>query len=166
MLAGHRLILPSVVELEDGNRPIGWQPTRRRQIEDALPVPTARYEERQGHAPGERASYALACQADQCRPPKRTELLSLTELRERWRASAIRAFGACTVYRLAERTRWCGRGCVRWPRSSWRPWTPSPWTVQAAVDDHTRPVGRGRSMTADLCALYRAAPRTRPCRAR
>ncbi|CAL9614375.1 hypothetical protein SUDANB37_05731 [Streptomyces sp. enrichment culture] len=65
-----------------------------------------RYEERQGHPPGEKAGYALACQAaDQTRPPKRTELLSLTELRERWRASAIRAFGACTVYRLAERAR-------------------------------------------------------------
>ncbi|MFF7975887.1 MobF family relaxase [Streptomyces sp. NPDC007905] len=87
-------------------RLIGWQSTRRQQIEDALPVLTAKYEERQGHAPGERASYALACQAaDQTRPPKRTELLSLTELRERWRTSAIRAFGACTVYRLAERAR-------------------------------------------------------------
>lgn len=30
---------------------------------------------------------------------------SLTELRERWRASAIRAFGACTIYKLAERAR-------------------------------------------------------------
>jgi hypothetical protein len=50
-------------------RLIGWQSTRRQQIEDALPVLTARYEERQGHAPGERASYALACQAaDQTRP--------------------------------------------------------------------------------------------------
>ncbi|UXY33264.1 relaxase domain-containing protein (plasmid) [Streptomyces sp. HUAS TT20] len=87
-------------------RLIGWQSTRRQQIEDALPVLTAKYEERQGHAPGERASYALACQAaDQTRPPKRTEMLSLTELRERWRTSAIRAFGACTVYRLAERAR-------------------------------------------------------------
>ncbi|OII61445.1 conjugal transfer protein TraA [Streptomyces sp. CC53] len=85
---------------------IGWQSTRRQQIEDALPVLTAKYEERQGHAPGERASYALACQAaDQTRPPKRTELLSLTELRKRWRTSAIRAFGACTVYRLAQRAR-------------------------------------------------------------
>lgn len=87
-------------------RLIGWQSTRRQQIEDALPVLTARYEERQGHAPGERAAYALACQAaDQTRAPKRTELLSLTELRKRWRDSAIRAFGACTVYRLAERAR-------------------------------------------------------------
>jgi hypothetical protein len=71
-----------------------------------MPVLTGRYEERQGHAPGERAAYALACQAaDQTLPPKRTELLSLTELRTRWRHSAIRAFGACTVYRLAERAR-------------------------------------------------------------
>jgi hypothetical protein len=89
-----------------GRRLIGWQSTRRQQIEDALPVFTAKYEERQGHAPGERASYALACQAaDQTRPPKRTELLSLTELRTRWRSSVIRAFGACTVYQLAERAR-------------------------------------------------------------
>jgi PhoPQ-activated pathogenicity-related protein len=44
-------------------RLITWQFTRRQQIEDALPVVTARYEERQGHAPGERAAYALACQA-------------------------------------------------------------------------------------------------------
>ncbi|MDL5206686.1 MobF family relaxase [Streptomyces sp. ALI-76-A] len=87
-------------------RLIGWQSTRRQQIEDALPVLTAKYEERQGHPPGEKAGYALACQAaDQTRPPKRTELLSLTELRRRWRESAIRAFGACTVYRLAERAR-------------------------------------------------------------
>ncbi|MFE0776427.1 MobF family relaxase [Streptomyces sp. NPDC058861] len=87
-------------------RLIGWQSTRRQQIEDALSVLTARYQERQGHEPGEKAGYALACQAaDQTRPPKRTELLSLTELRSRWRDSAIRAFGACTVYRLAERAR-------------------------------------------------------------
>ncbi|WP_079137437.1 MobF family relaxase [Streptomyces noursei] len=87
-------------------RLIGWQSTRRQQIEDALPVLTARYEERQGHVPGERASYALACQAaDQTRPPKRTELWSLTELRRRWRTSAVRAFGADVVYRLAERAR-------------------------------------------------------------
>ncbi|MFD3701186.1 MobF family relaxase [Streptomyces sp. NPDC058646] len=87
-------------------RLIGWQSTRRQQIEDALPVLMAKYEERQGHAPGERASYTLACQAaDQTRPPKRTELLSLTELRERWRTSAIRAYGADVVDRLAERAR-------------------------------------------------------------
>ncbi|GGU67659.1 hypothetical protein GCM10010259_67210 [Streptomyces daghestanicus] len=85
---------------------IGWQSTRRQQIEDALSVLTDKYEERQGHAPGEKAGYALACQAaDQTRSPKRKELLSLTELRTRWRDSAIRAFGACTVYRLAERAR-------------------------------------------------------------
>lgn len=67
---------------------------------------TADYEERQGHPPGERAAYALACQAaDQTRPPKRKELRSLTELRKRWRDSAIRAYGADVVDRLAERAR-------------------------------------------------------------
>ncbi|MFE6946047.1 MobF family relaxase [Streptomyces chartreusis] len=87
-------------------RLIGWQSTRRQQIEDALPVLTAKYEEKHGHAPGERAAYALACQAaDQTRSPKRTELLSLTELRKRWRTSAIRAYGAHAVDRLAERAR-------------------------------------------------------------
>jgi conjugative relaxase-like TrwC/TraI family protein len=87
-------------------RLIGWQSTRRQQIEDALPVLTADYEEKHGHAPGERAAYALACQAaDQTRPPKRKEPLSLTELRKRWRASAIRAYGADVVDRLAERAR-------------------------------------------------------------
>ncbi|MFJ5266671.1 MobF family relaxase [Streptomyces sp. NPDC088387] len=87
-------------------RLIGWQSTRRQQIEDALSVLVADYEQRQGHPPGEQAAYALGCQAaDQTRPPKRTVMLSLTELRERWRASAIRAFGACTVYRLAQRAR-------------------------------------------------------------
>ncbi|MDX2855178.1 MobF family relaxase [Streptomyces scabiei] len=87
-------------------RLIGWQSTRRQQIEDALPVLTATYEEEHGHAPGERAAYALACQAaDQTRPPKRTELLSLTELRKRWRDSAIRAYGADVVDRLVERAR-------------------------------------------------------------
>ncbi|MEV0982439.1 MobF family relaxase [Streptomyces sp. NPDC049915] len=87
-------------------RLICWQSTRRQQIEDALPVLTAKYEERQGHSPGERAAYALACHAaDQTRPPKRTELRSLTELRKRWRESAIRAYGADVVDRLAERAR-------------------------------------------------------------
>lgn len=33
-------------------RLIGWQSTRRQQIEDALPVLTAKYEEKHGHAPG------------------------------------------------------------------------------------------------------------------
>lgn len=52
------------------------------------------------------AAHALACQAaDQTRPPKRTELLSLTELRKRWRDSAIRAYRADAVDRLAERAR-------------------------------------------------------------
>ncbi|WP_435972203.1 relaxase domain-containing protein [Streptomyces sp. Qhu_M48] len=177
-------------------RLIGWQSTRRQQIEDALPVLTARYEERQGHAPGERAAYALACQAaDQTRPPKRTEPLSLTELRTRWRTSAIRAFGACTLYRIAERAR--AAAAAVWARVRpvvaialaaidvvavvyvmrgafarhhllaearrhlsyvlrGRPHEPGldERIVQAVVDDYTRPVGRGRRMTADLRALY------------
>ncbi|MDX3130902.1 MobF family relaxase [Streptomyces europaeiscabiei] len=87
-------------------RLIGWQSTRRQQIEDALPVLTAKYEEKHGHPPGERAAYALGCQAaDQTRSPKRKEMLSLTELRERWRDSAIRAYGVDVIDRLGERAR-------------------------------------------------------------
>ncbi|MFG2409779.1 hypothetical protein ACGFR8_36730 [Streptomyces brevispora] len=64
------------------------------------------YEEEHGHAPGERAGYALACRAaDRTRPPKRKELRSLSELRERWRESAITAFGADVIDRLSERAR-------------------------------------------------------------
>nr|BAK19871.1 hypothetical protein [Streptomyces rochei] len=75
--------------------------------------PDGQYEEKHGHAPGKRGSYALACQAaDQTRSPKRTELLSLSELRQRRRSSAIRAFGACTVYRLAERAWAAAAGTV------------------------------------------------------
>ncbi|MEV5922352.1 MobF family relaxase [Streptomyces pseudogriseolus] len=100
---GHRPVM-EIAGIDQ--RLIGWQSTRRQQIEDALPVLTAKYEEKHGHAPGERAAYALACQAaDQTRPPKRTELLSLTELRKRWRTSAIRAYGADAVDRLAEQAR-------------------------------------------------------------
>ncbi|OEJ55355.1 conjugal transfer protein TraA [Streptomyces agglomeratus] len=100
---GHRPVM-EIAGIDQ--RLIGWQSTRRQQIEDALPVLTAKYEEKHGHAPGERASYALACQAaDQTRPPKRTELLSLTELRKRWWGSAIRAYGADVVDQLAERAR-------------------------------------------------------------
>ncbi|MFE3074320.1 conjugal transfer protein TraA [Streptomyces sp. NPDC059247] len=73
---------------------------------DALPLLTAKYEERQGHPPGERAAYALACQAaDQTRSPKRTQLRSLSELRAAWRESAARAYGADVVAQLAERAR-------------------------------------------------------------
>ncbi|MFE9797110.1 MobF family relaxase [Streptomyces goshikiensis] len=84
-------------------RLICWQSTRRQQIADALPLLTANYEERQGHPPGERAAYALACQAaDQTRSPKRTQLRSLSELRAAWRESAARAD---VVAGLAERAR-------------------------------------------------------------
>ncbi|GAA2921119.1 MobF family relaxase [Streptomyces enissocaesilis] len=99
-------------------RLICWQSTRRQQIEDALPVLTTKYEEKHRHVPGEWAAYALGCQAaDRTHPPKRTVLLSLTELtklRERWRDSAIRAYGADVVDRLAQRPRKCGHGCGRW----------------------------------------------------
>ncbi|CAM5548706.1 hypothetical protein SCANM63S_07168 [Streptomyces canarius] len=47
-------------------RLIGRQSARRQQIEDALPVLTVKYEERQGYPTGERAAYALAA-----RPPTR-----------------------------------------------------------------------------------------------
>ncbi|MFD5888732.1 MobF family relaxase [Streptomyces sp. NPDC060334] len=87
-------------------RLIGWQSTRRQQIEDALPVLTAEYEARQGHPPGEPAAYALACQAaDQTRSPKRTELRSLSELRAAWRDSATQAYGADVVAGLLARAR-------------------------------------------------------------
>lgn len=49
---------------------------------------------------------------NQTRPPKRTVLLSLTELRERWRDSAIRAHGVDAVgwhSRCGPRLRRCGR---------------------------------------------------------
>ncbi|GGR47897.1 hypothetical protein GCM10010497_59080 [Streptomyces cinereoruber] len=39
-------------------RLIGWQSTRRQQIEDALSVLADKYEERQGHPPGEKAGCA------------------------------------------------------------------------------------------------------------
>ncbi|MFD4577648.1 MobF family relaxase [Streptomyces sp. NPDC058417] len=87
-------------------RLIGWQSTRRQQIEEALFVLTAEYVEEHGHEPGERAAYGLACRAaDRTRPPKRKEPRSLSDLRERWRESAIDAFGADVVDRLAERAR-------------------------------------------------------------
>ncbi|MFJ8363546.1 MobF family relaxase [Streptomyces sp. NPDC093984] len=85
-------------------RLIGWQSTRHQQIADALPVLMADYQETQGHPPGQRAAYALKRQAaDQTSPPKRKTARSLSELRDGWRKSAIRAFGACTIYRLAQR---------------------------------------------------------------
>ncbi|MFD3932634.1 MobF family relaxase [Streptomyces sp. NPDC058614] len=87
-------------------RLIGWQSTRRQQIADVLPAVVADYEEVQGHPPGERAAYALDRQAaDDSRPPKPPVARSLSQLRATWRDSAIRAFGACVVYRLVERAR-------------------------------------------------------------
>ncbi|MCX4970775.1 relaxase domain-containing protein [Streptomyces sp. NBC_00654] len=87
-------------------RLIGWQSTRRQQIEEALFVLTAEYVEEHGHEPGERAAYGLACRAaDRTRPPKRKEPRSLSKLREQWRESAIDAFGPDVVDRLAERAR-------------------------------------------------------------
>ncbi|MEV7130960.1 MobF family relaxase [Streptomyces sp. NPDC093260] len=177
-------------------RLIGWQSTRRQQIEDALPVLTARYEEKHGHAPGEKAGYALACQAaDQTRPPKRTGMRSLTELRKRWRTLAIRAYGADAVDRLTQRAR--AAAAAVWARVRpvvdvvlaavatvavvyvmrgafarhhllaearrhlayalrGRPHKPGldETIVQTVLDHYTRPVGRGRKMTADLRALY------------
>lgn len=65
-------------------RLIGWQSTRRQQIAEAKSVLVAYYEEKHGHAPGERADYALDWQAaDGTRPPKEKEPRSLTELRTR-----------------------------------------------------------------------------------
>ncbi|MFF7361570.1 hypothetical protein [Streptomyces sp. NPDC008125] len=161
-----------------------------------LSVLTAEYVEEHGHEPGERAGYALACQAaDRTRPPKRTDLKSLSELRESWRESAIAAFGADVIDRLAQRAR--AAATAVWARvrpvvdtvlaavdtvavvyvmrgafkrhhllaearrhlsyvMRGRPHQPGldEQIVQLAVDDYTRPVGRGRMMTADLHALY------------
>ncbi|MFB8406569.1 MobF family relaxase [Streptomyces sp. NPDC055912] len=87
-------------------RLIGWQSTRRQQIEEALFVLTAEYVEEHGHAPGEKAAYGLACRAaDRTRPPKRKQPRPLSELRESWRESAIAAFGADVINRLAQRAR-------------------------------------------------------------
>lgn len=173
-------------------RLIGWQSTRRQQIEEALFVLTADYVEEHGHEPEERAAYGLACRAaDRTRPPKRKELRSLSQLREGWRESAITAFGADVVDRLAERAlavwarvrpvvdivlaavdtvavAYVMRGAFKRHHLlaearrylsyvlRGRPHQPGldEQIVQTAVDDYTRPVGRGLAMTADLHALY------------
>ncbi|MFJ1902047.1 MobF family relaxase [Streptomyces sp. NPDC088115] len=190
---GHRPVM-EIAGIDE--RLIGWQSTRRQQIEDALSVLVADYEDEHGHRPGERAGYALACKAaDRTRPPKRKELRSLFKLREGWRESAVAAFGADVVSRLAERAR--AAAAAVWARVRpvvdivlaavdvvavvyvmrgafkrhhllaearrhlsyvlrGRPHQPGrdEQIVQTAVDDYTRPVGRGRMMTADLSALY------------
>ncbi|MEV7856424.1 MobF family relaxase [Streptomyces sp. NPDC088183] len=177
-------------------RLIGWQSTRRQQIEEALFVLTAEYVEEHGHEPGERAAYGLACRAaDRTRPPKRKEPRPLSKLREQWRKSAVAAFGADVVDRLAERAR--AAAAAVWARVRpvvdvvlaavdtvavvyvmrgafkrhhllaearrylayalrGRPHQPGldEQIVQTVVDDYTRPVGRGFTMTADLHALY------------
>ena len=103
-------------EVTPGNRPvmdiagiphalIGWQSTRRQQIQEETDVLVADYETRHGHLPGEKAGYALARRAaDVTRPPKQTPH-SLLELRARWRASAIRVVGADVVDRLLQLAR-------------------------------------------------------------
>ncbi|MFI5808360.1 MobF family relaxase [Streptomyces sp. NPDC051561] len=177
-------------------RLIGWQSTRRQQIADAKSVLVADYERRHGHRPGERAVYALDRKAaDRTRPPKRKTPVSLTELRERWRDSAIRAYGIDVISRLAASAR--AAAAAVWARvrttvdvalaavdtvavvyvmrgafkrhhllaearrhlayvRRGQPHQPGldEQIVQAVVDDYTRPVGRGRKMTADLRALY------------
>ncbi|MFJ1787211.1 hypothetical protein ACIOML_23250 [Streptomyces anulatus] len=86
--------------------PVDRQSTRRQQIADAKSVLVAACEEKHRHAPGERADYALDRQAaDRTRPPKLRVPLSLTELRTRWRTSAIRVFGADVVDQLVGRAR-------------------------------------------------------------
>ncbi|SCF56515.1 conjugative relaxase domain-containing protein, TrwC/TraI family [Streptomyces sp. Ncost-T10-10d] len=100
-------------------RLISWQSNRRQQIADALSVLTADYQERQGHPPGEWAVYALGRQsAGRTRPPKRKAPRSLSDLRTTRRASAIRAFGACTVHRLAQRARAAAAAVARCCRPS------------------------------------------------
>lgn len=92
-------------------RLIDWQSTRRQQIADATPLLVAGYEAKHGHAPGVRAGYAVDGQAaDRTRPLKPKAARSLSELRERWRESAIRAYGADVVSRLAQRARAAAAG--------------------------------------------------------
>ncbi|WP_443057861.1 relaxase domain-containing protein [Streptomyces sp. KLMMK] len=95
-------------------RLIGWQSTHRRQIPDAKSLLVADCEERQGHPPGERAAdYALDAQAaDRTRRPKPTAAGSLTELRDGWRASAVRAFGVDVISRARSAGAGGGHGGV------------------------------------------------------
>jgi conjugative relaxase-like TrwC/TraI family protein len=177
-------------------RLINWQSTRRQQIADAGPLLVADYTAKHGHAPGERAAYALDRQAaDRTRPRKPRAARSLSQLRAAWRESAVAAFGADLVSRLAVRAR--AAAAAVWARvrpvvdvalaavdvvavvyvmrgafAYWhllaearrhlthtlrgQPHQPGldEAIVQAAIGGYTRPVGRGRLMTADLSALY------------
>ncbi|WP_189135310.1 MobF family relaxase [Wenjunlia tyrosinilytica] len=84
---------------------IGWQSTRRQQIEHAYEDQLQQYRSDHGHEPGERARYKLALiAADRTRPPKGIPR-TLPELRERWRRSAVHAVGADVVDRLLETAR-------------------------------------------------------------
>jgi hypothetical protein len=87
-------------------RLIDWPSTRGQQIADALLVPVAVYEKRQGALAGGAGRVRARLPAsDRTRLPNRTAGRSLTEPRDGLRRSAMRAFGARTVYRLAQRAR-------------------------------------------------------------
>jgi conjugative relaxase-like TrwC/TraI family protein len=140
-------------------RLIGWQSTRRQQIADATPVLVADYKAKHGHEPGERAAYAMDGQtADRTRPPKPTAARSLTELRDGWRESAIRAFGTDVVSRLAERAQ--SAAAVVWARVR-----PVVDVVLAAVDHRRRGLRDARRVQAPPSARRSPPPpRLRPAR--
>jgi hypothetical protein len=101
-------------EVTEGRRPvmeisgiphelICWQSTRRQQIEAAYDGLVDWYEGKHHRKPGERARYGLArWAAEDTRPAKKTPL-PLAALRERWRASATRRFGAALIDSLLQR---------------------------------------------------------------
>ncbi|MGY0071646.1 relaxase domain-containing protein [Streptomyces sp. QTS137] len=107
-----------VMEIAGTDRRLtGWQSTRRQQIADVVSALMADYEEARGHPPGERAAYVLDHEAtDGSRSPKLPGVRSLSEPRDGRRGSAIRAFGACTVYRPVEQS----PGDLPWPPPSSR----------------------------------------------
>ncbi|MFG2197115.1 MobF family relaxase [Streptomyces sp. NPDC048639] len=81
---------------------IEWQATRSTRIQDAYKDLAADYVTKHGHPPGERARYRLRRRAaEETRPQKKTPL-PLTTLRQHWRASAIRRFGARLIDGLLE----------------------------------------------------------------
>ncbi|ATZ22070.1 TrwC relaxase [Streptomyces lavendulae subsp. lavendulae] len=113
-------------------RLIGWQSTRRQQIEDALPFLTAEYEEQQGHAPGEQPptrwparpptrpahpSARNCARSLSCAPPGGSRRAGRTEPTSSpgWRSAP------------EQRPRRYGRGCARSSTSRWRRSTSPPW---------------------------------------